>query len=137
MCRRLAKIADWEELAKQANFQPAVMAALCPVSLRQMERFFVERFNQAPLRWVRQLRCRLARQLIAEGWSSKAVTAELGFASGSHLAREFRHFYGDSPQAFAPSFGSNRASATLSFIPTPRSNHAPRGTRRSDVVFMP
>jgi transcriptional regulator GlxA family with amidase domain len=137
MYRRLAKISDWEELAKQANFQPAVMAALCPVSLRQMERFFVERFNQTPVRWVRQLRCRLARQLIAEGWSSKAVIAELGFASGSHLAREFRKFYGDSPQAFAPCFGSNRASATLPLRQATRSNHAPRRTRRCDVVFMP
>jgi len=105
---RLAHIPDWERLAKEARFQPSIMAALCPISLRQMERFFVRRFHQTPNEWARQLRCRLARQLIAEGWSSKAIVAELAFAGGSHLGREFRRFYGASPQTFAPLYGNPR-----------------------------
>ncbi|HWX20690.1 MAG TPA: helix-turn-helix domain-containing protein [Candidatus Binatia bacterium] len=99
---RLLQIQDWEQLAREAVFQPAIMAALCPISLRQMERFFLQHFDQTPSEWVRGLRCRLARQFISEGWSSKAVILELGFVDGSHLGREFRRFYGVPPQTFAP-----------------------------------
>jgi len=99
---QLSRISDWENLAREAKFHPVDMAALCPSSLRQMQRFFAARFGMSPCEWARQSRCRLARQLISEGWSSKAVIFELGFTDGSHLGREFRRFYGARPQAFAP-----------------------------------
>ncbi len=106
--QRLLRIQDWEKLAKQAEFQPATMAALCPISLRQMERFFAERFAKTPRKWARTLKCRLARQLIAEGWSNKAVAAELRFGNQSHLCHEFKRLYGVSPQTFAPLYGNLR-----------------------------
>src|SRR6266404_1861201 len=100
MSALLSNIQNWEKLAQEAAFQPAVMAALCPVSLRQMQRFFAERFEKTPREWARELRCRLARQLITQGWSSKAVAADLGFVDASHLCREFKRVYGVSPQTF-------------------------------------
>ena len=103
---RLAKIQAWEQLAQEADFHPGVMAALCPISLRQMQRFFAEHFDQTPTEWLRGLRCRRARQLISQGWSSKAVVTELGFVDGSHLGREFRRFYGAAPQDFAPLYSA-------------------------------
>jgi transcriptional regulator GlxA family with amidase domain len=106
---RLIKIQAWEELAKQARFQPASMAALCPISLRQLERFFVETFDKSPGEWARELRCRLARQLISEGWSTKAVAAELGFVDGAHFCHEFKRVYGFPPQSFAPLFSARHA----------------------------
>jgi len=104
MNARLLKIQNWEHLAREAQFQPATMAALCPVSLRHLQRFFTIRFSQTPGQWSRQLRCRLARQLIAQGWSNKAVATELGFANESHLCHEFKRLYGEPPQSFAPMF---------------------------------
>ena len=104
MSVRLLRILDWEVLAKQAHFQPAAMAALCPISLRQMERFFERRFKQTPSRWMRELKCRMARRLISCGWSNKAVAAELNFANESHLCHEFKRMYGTSPQTFAPNY---------------------------------
>jgi|SRR6266568_3299136 len=102
MSGRLLKIREWEELASEAKFQPAVMAALCPVSLRQLERFFLRTFNKTPTQWTRELRCRVACQLISQGWSNKAVVAELYFANESHFCHEFKRVYGVSPQTFTP-----------------------------------
>ncbi len=104
MSSRLLKIRDWEALAREANFRPAAMAALCPCSLRQLERFFLDHFHKNPVRWTQELRCRLARQLIAQGWTNKAVAAELGFRDNAHLCHEFKRVYGVAPQAFGPSY---------------------------------
>ena len=43
MSGRLVRIEKWETLARQADFHPAQMAALCSISLRQLERFFALR----------------------------------------------------------------------------------------------
>jgi AraC-like DNA-binding protein len=115
---RLFKIQDWEKLARQAKFQPGVMAALCPVSLRQLQRFFAEVFDQTPREWARKLRCRMARQLVSEGWSNRAVAEELGFGNESHLCHEFKRFYNVPPQAFAPLYDANH-SAGIAFPKTP------------------
>ena len=111
---RLFKIQQWEALARQAKFQPAIMAALCPISLRQLQRFFAEAFEETPGKWARALRCRIARQLVSEGWSNRAVAEELGFGNESHLCHEFRRFYGVTPQTFAPLF---RAAHAVGAVP--------------------
>ncbi len=106
MKTRLSRVPNWEKLARDSKFQPAVMAARCTVSLRHLERFFAEHFKTTPRRWTRELRCGIARRLIAEGWLNKAVVDELGFADESHLCHEFKTFYGVSPQTFAPICGA-------------------------------
>jgi len=101
---RLTRIEQWEFLATEARFQPSLMADLCLVSLRQLERYFTFHFKQSPGKWARGLRCRLARDLIARGWSNKAVAVELHFGNESHLCHEFIYHYGAPPQAFSASF---------------------------------
>ncbi len=115
MSGRLLRIQEWEELAREAKFRPAVMAALCPVSLRQLERFFLSTFNKTPTQWTRELRCCVARQLISQGWSNKAVVAELHFANESHFCHEFKSVYRVSPQTFAPLYKSTHV--TLPPVP--------------------
>jgi len=102
MSARLPPIQDWERLALQARFRPDVMAALCSISLRHLERLFELQINQTPRDWMRQLQCRLALHLISQGWSTKAVAEELKFADSSHLSRHFKRIYGAAPQKFAP-----------------------------------
>lgn len=99
---RLSRIRDWEGLARRANYDPATMAALCPASLRQLERFFLARFGQTPREWMRDVRCRLARKYAAEGWSTKAIAAELKYPSVSAFCHEFKRVCGASPQSFGP-----------------------------------
>lgn len=102
---RLLCIKDWERLARQAEFEPGKMAALSLISVRQLERFFADHFHQTPREWAKALQCRLARSLIATGYSTKAAAAELKFADESHFCHEFKRVYGVCPQTFAPAWG--------------------------------
>src|SRR6266404_146986 len=99
---------SWEEVAREAKFQPAAMAGLRSISLRQLERFFVEHFNKTPIAWTQELRCQMARELIAKGWTNKAAATELHFANDSHLCHEFSRCYGLPPRSFAPTYRSRR-----------------------------
>jgi transcriptional regulator GlxA family with amidase domain len=113
MSRHLSSIESWKEVAREAKFQPAAMAGLCSISLRQLERFFIEHFNKTPSAWTRELRCQVARELLEKGWRNKAVAAELHFANDSHLCHEFRKLYGSPPRAFSPTY---RKSQNVAFL---------------------
>ena len=102
MYLRLLKVKDWAELARQAAFSPAAMAGRCRVSLRHLERFFAEHFHQTPRMWCAALRCRIAASLLAQGYSSKAAAAELGFASQAHFCHQFKRCFGVAPQSSVP-----------------------------------
>jgi len=122
MTATLLRISDWEMLARQANFEPARMAVLCNVSLRQFERYCAIQFDKSPKKWLVELRCRLGKDLIARGYSTKAAAAELEFAGEAHFCHEFRKLYATSPQTFAPrpsarlmSFRSNDVAWKQSF----------------------
>jgi AraC-like DNA-binding protein len=93
---------DWEKLAREAEFRPSRMASLCGMSERQLQRLSKQHFGRTPRVWLRELQCRLAKNLIAQGYSSKAAAAELSFATEAHFCREFKKIYGASPQRFAP-----------------------------------
>ena len=80
------------------------MAALQSLSLRQLERRFARHFGKTPTEWSRELRCRLAKELVAQGCSNKEVAAELKFANPAQLCHEFHKVYGSSPQSFASSY---------------------------------
>jgi AraC-like DNA-binding protein len=104
MRTRLGKVADWERVAREAGFQPSKMAALCFVSDRQLQRFFQSEFQTTPSRWLRELQCRMAKNLIARGLSTKAVSAELKFGNESHFCREFKKMFAVPPQTFSPTY---------------------------------
>ncbi len=102
---------EWEEVAREADFNPGRMAALCSISERQLQRLFQQHLRCTPSRWLRNLQCRLAKQLIAKGYSNKAVATELKFSSQSHFCREFKKVFGMSPQTFAPAHDSSAPSS--------------------------
>lgn len=93
---------DWERIARDAGFKPAEMAVLCSISERQLQRIIRKTFGNTPRRWLRELQCRLAKELIAQGYSTKAAAAELNFATEAHFCREFKKLYGAPPQSFGP-----------------------------------
>jgi transcriptional regulator GlxA family with amidase domain len=102
MRRRTLEPSEWEQLAKEAKFDVNKMALLLSVSERQLQRLFKKQFADTPSRWLQGLRCRLARELLSQGYSTKAAAAEMGFASGSHMCHHFKRLFGSSPQSFAP-----------------------------------
>jgi AraC-like DNA-binding protein len=104
MSTRLSRIDRWEDVAREAGFQPAKMASLCCISSRQLQRYFKEHFHATPSHWVRGLQCHLAKELILQGFSSKAAAAELKFGNASHFCREFKKIFDAPPQIFSPGF---------------------------------
>jgi AraC-like DNA-binding protein len=104
---KLLTMKEWEDVARKADYNPGKMAALCSISERQMQRLFQQHVKCTPSRWLRGLQCRLAKQLISQGYSNKAVAAELKFSSQSHFCREFKKVFGASPQNFARAQDSN------------------------------
>src|SRR2546429_9276038 len=56
MHRHLSKVVNWKSVAVAASFRPAIMAAHCSVSLRELERFFTEQFEKTPRDWIREMR---------------------------------------------------------------------------------
>jgi AraC-like DNA-binding protein len=98
---KVEDVSRWQLLAKEAHFRPAKLAALCGVSERHLQRIFKERLGCPPSKWLRALRCGMARELITQGHSNKAVAAELGFLRDAHFCREFKRHFGVSPRKFA------------------------------------
>src|ERR1700722_1529412 len=98
-----AKVLEWERLAAQAGFRVTLLAKLCSMSTRQLERHFVAQVNTSPHRWMRELQCRLAKELIGRGEPQKSVASDLSFRSASHLCREFKKVYGAPPHSYLSS----------------------------------
>src|SRR6476660_6370618 len=81
----LSSVGNWQVVAHRAKFRPASMAALCSISLRQLERHCASQFHTTPRSWTQHLRLCVAKELISQGLSNKAVVAELGFTDNAHL----------------------------------------------------
>ena len=110
----LLTIEQWEQVAREADFNSAKMASLCSISERQLQRLFRQHLHCTPSHWLRELQCRLAKDLIAQGYSNKAAANELKFANESHFCREFKKIFGTSPQSFAPAHVTEvKASSSL------------------------
>jgi len=94
---------DWERLAREAQFSAAQMAALLRISERHLQRLFKKKMRCSPSCWLRELKCRMGKELISRGYTSKGAAAELEFATVAHFCREFKKVFGAPPQSFAPS----------------------------------
>src|SRR3954471_1733272 len=73
--QKLLRITNWENRAARAQYNAAELAKLCSVSLRHLERHFHEEWRSTPRKRLRELQCRAARDLIANGASTKAAAA--------------------------------------------------------------
>src|SRR5215469_15109863 len=127
MSGMLVRTQDWEQVARQAEFKPAKMATLCAMSERHLQRIFKKHLQRTPSQWLRELQCRLAKQLISQGYSSKAAAAELNFATDAHFCREFKKVFGVSPQNFAP---NHLGYLRLFVLEKSRGNRRPAVARR-------
>src|SRR5262245_54956373 len=94
-------IKDWEMLAKKSGYSARKAAALCKVSLRQLERYCQQNFQYEPHTWFKEMRVRRAQALLAEGMTVKETSINLMFKQTSHFCREFKRHTGITPGDFA------------------------------------
>jgi len=83
-------IEDWDKVARNGQFKPSAMATIVSTSLRSLERFFARAFGMTPTDYARRVRVRLARELAENGWSKKAIAADLHFTDSAHLCHELK-----------------------------------------------
>ena len=109
-----SKSDSWENLAAQAQFQPAKMAELCSVSLRTVQRHFRKHYALSVAEWLRSIRMKEAKRRILAGDSIKAVAIDLGFKQPSHFSRVFKESYGIPPSFLLESEAVSRFPTKLS-----------------------
>ena len=79
---------DWAELAAEVGYDAKMMAAVCHVSLRTLEREFQEWLHTSPQRWLDWFRTLKGRELIDAGMRTKEAANLLGFKQASHFCRK-------------------------------------------------
>lgn len=100
MHTHLHQITNWPELAEEAKWNSGKLAAVCKVSLRTLERFFLKKFGQTPKRWITEQRQIRAAKRIQEGRWLKEVAADTGYDSHTQFSRDFKGYWGLSPREY-------------------------------------
>jgi transcriptional regulator GlxA family with amidase domain len=91
-------------LMEQHIGQPLSLADLArrlEISIRQLERLFATETGKSPHAYGRQIRIRMASWLLTSSDRTVAdIATSCGFSDASHLGREFRKEFGQSPIAY-------------------------------------
>jgi AraC family transcriptional regulator len=93
-------INDWERLASVAHYDAKELAALCKLSVRQLQRDFRRQFARSPQDWLNEQRITAARQPLLSGLPVKVVAFDLGFKQPSHFCRQFKFYLKLTPSQF-------------------------------------
>ena len=90
----------WNDIAQQANYRPQIVAKLCNVSFRTVQRHFRKHYQSTFTCWLRRCRMEEARRQVLHGFPLKEVGYNLGFKQPSHFTRVFKEYFGVPPSLF-------------------------------------
>jgi transcriptional regulator GlxA family with amidase domain len=77
------------------------LARRLEMSVRQLERLFTAETGKSPQAYARQVRIRMASWLLTSSDRTVSdIASSCGFSDASHLGREFRKEFGESPNAY-------------------------------------
>jgi AraC-like DNA-binding protein len=93
----MARIADLESLAVRACYSGPVLADLCGVSLRQLQRHVQASYFRPLGEWLNAMRLRHAYRRLSDGCLVKEAAFSLGYKQVSHFSRNFKDHYGFCP----------------------------------------
>jgi len=91
---RLIRIRNWPCRAVKAQFRASLLADVCGVSPRTLERFFVHHCQTTPQKWLDQLRDLWALKLATRGARGKEIAHALYYKQASHFCRHFKRTHG-------------------------------------------
>ncbi len=93
-------------LIVECRFKGDEIATRISVPVRSFHRLVSDSLGLSPGEWLRQLRAVEARMRIRDGDPIKLISHDLGFGRQTDFAREFKLWYGVSPDAFRQNFQS-------------------------------
>ena len=85
---------------QQTGFRVSGLALHAGLGVRTLERCFTEQLRTTPKAWLTDERMRSAPPLLVQGLSNKEVAAALHYTCESNFCRDFKRYYGCSPQKF-------------------------------------
>ncbi len=94
---RLQRINNWPELAAQAHWNVAELAELCGVSVKTLERHFLNTFGLPPKQRMHRLRVEPVATDLKTGATVKLAAIKAGYRLPQHFARDFKKHFGRSP----------------------------------------
>lgn len=106
---RLQRIQNWLELAELAKWSVTALAKLCGVSVRTLQRHFLEMMHKSPQAWFTEQRQKRAIESLNAGRLVKEAAAEIGYQHPQHFSREFKKQWGHSPILNEPRASRPRA----------------------------
>jgi len=89
MNTRLNLIQNWPERAEHSQWSAALMAQNCGVSLRTLERHFLEKFGKCPRCWIGQMQQQRALEHLSGGFNVNETAAKLGYGHTSSFCHKF------------------------------------------------
>ncbi len=96
----VSKLVEYLEEHPRNNISLQEMAALAGLSKFHFLRLFKDKIGIPPYEYQLQLKIKLARKLLLEGYSAAFISLELGFTDQSHFIRFFKRNMGITPGQF-------------------------------------
>jgi AraC-type DNA-binding domain-containing proteins len=91
---------EWLVLARDGRFCAAELARVLKVSLRQLERAFVQDTDWSPQEWLNHTRLWYACSLLLQGQRPKEIYYDLGFQSSTGFFHAFKSYHGWTTREF-------------------------------------
>lgn len=104
----LNKIQTQPELVLEAKWSASNLARKCGVSLRTLERYFLQELGKTPKAWLLEKRQQRAFEMLREGRSIKETATYLGYKYPTHFARAFKNFWGSYPVCYKLAFSDRK-----------------------------
>ena len=93
----------YEKLAEVADYKVSKMAALCGLSIRQLQRDFQRYQGCSPQMWLSERRMRVAQERLLAGEPVKVVALDLGFKHVPNFCEWFKNQSGMTANEFVSS----------------------------------
>jgi AraC family transcriptional regulator len=98
-----SSLEQWTQMAATSRYDAKMLARLCNLSVRQLERDFRRELDRPPQDWLNGRRIEAAKSSLLAGEPVKKVAFDLGYKQASHFCRQFKKSSTLTPSQFVRS----------------------------------